>query len=128
MGPSLCESWEAAIGSSAPVNGSRRKSQSYGTTPAVVRRSAGRSSWIVKYSTGYATPGADPQTGPATRKAAPAGIGATMGALPVAGPSTPTPWSARYPINPWVRAPVSGDGDLTATGPPPPPQAEAAIA
>jgi hypothetical protein len=48
--------------------------------------------------------------------------------LPVAGSSTPTPWSATYPINPWVRAPVSGDGDLTAAVGPPPPQAEAAIA
>src|ERR1700686_5646671 len=115
------------MGWMVPVNGSTRKSQSYGTTPGVVRRSAGRSSWIVKYSTGYATPGADPQTGPATRKAAPAGIGATMVDLPVTGSSTPTPWSATYPINPWVRAPVSGDGEVTATVPPPPPQADAAI-
>jgi hypothetical protein len=46
---------------------------------------------MVKYSTGYATPGADPHTGPATRKAAPAGIGATIVDLPVAGSSTPTP-------------------------------------
>src|SRR5476651_2659423 len=100
MGPSLCESWAAAMGSIAPVNGSTRNSQSYGTTPDVVRCSAGRSSWIVKYSTGYATPGAGPQTGPATRKAPPAGSGARIVALPVAGSSTPTPWSATYAINP----------------------------
>ena len=42
------ESWEAASGSIAPVKGSARNNQSYGTTPVVVRRSAGRSSWIVK--------------------------------------------------------------------------------
>jgi hypothetical protein len=48
--------------------------------------------------------------------------------FPVAGSSTPTPWSATYPINPCVRAPVSGEGDFKATVPPPPPQAEAAIA
>src|ERR1700674_5612346 len=82
---------EAASGAIEPVNGSTRKSQSYGTTPLVVRCSAGRSSWTVKYRTGYCKPGAGPQTGPATLNAAPAGNAATTADFPVAGSSTPTP-------------------------------------
>src|ERR1700694_2796527 len=109
---------EAASGSIAPVNGSTRNSQSYGTTPALRSFSAGLSSWTVKYSTGYARPGAGPHTGPATRNGAPGGSGARMVDLPVAGSTTPTPWSAMSPIKPWVRPAVSGVGDFTAAGPP----------
>src|SRR5207248_4432857 len=54
--------------------------------------------------------GAEAHTGPATRNA-PGGSGATMVDLPVAGSSTPTPWSATYAIKPCVRPPVRGEGE-----------------
>src|SRR5260370_14870578 len=77
-----------------PGKGWARKSQSYGITPAgVVRRSAGLSSWIVKYRTGYSTPGAGAHTGPDARKVPPAGRGTTKVDLPEAGSSPPTPLS-----------------------------------
>src|SRR5438094_281047 len=83
-GHAIGGSGDADSGSMTPANGSTRKSQSYGITPADVRRSAGRSSWMVKYSTGYERPGAGPHTGPEARKAPPAGSGATKVDLPVA--------------------------------------------
>src|SRR5215472_769162 len=51
--------------------------------------------------TGWSTSGAGPQTGPATRNV-PACRGAAIADFPVAGSSTPMPWSAAKAINPSV--------------------------
>src|SRR6185312_8623871 len=68
-------------------------------------------------------PGAGAQTGPAVRKAAPAGSGATIVELPVVGSRTPTPLVEMKAIRPPVAPPVIGEGLVPDTGPPPPPQA-----
>src|SRR5690242_9752237 len=60
--------------------------------------------------TGWSTPGAGAQTGPATRKA-PGGRGATTFAWPVAGSSTPTPAALTYAIRPCARPPATGEGE-----------------
>src|SRR5690348_5173120 len=75
--------------------------------------------------TSVEVPGAGAQTGPATRKAAPAGSGATIVEAPVAGSSTPTPLVETKAIRPPVAPPVTGEGLVPDTGPPPPPQAAA---
>src|SRR6478752_4263342 len=100
---------DAPSGVVTPANGSTLNNQSYGTTPLVFRLSIGRSSWMVKYRTGYGKPGAGAQTGPETLNAAPAGSGATTVALPVSGSRTPTPLPATYAMRPWVSAPSSGE-------------------
>src|SRR6266446_1927055 len=60
--------------------------------------------------TGYATSGAGPHTGPATRNAPPCGSGATTADLPVPGSMTPTPWLDTYAMRPSLSAPAIGDG------------------
>src|SRR5689334_5707272 len=70
-------------------------------------------------------PGAGAHTGPAIRKAPPAGSGATIVELPVAGSRTPTPLVEMKAIRPPVAPPATGEGLVPDTGPPPPPQATA---
>src|SRR6266700_7080447 len=63
--------------------------------------------------TGYATPGAGPQTGPATLNAPAPGRGATGVDFPVVGSITPTFPPPTYAIKPCVSAPATGDGLAT---------------
>src|SRR5260370_13820854 len=93
----------------APLNGSARKSQSYGTTPVVVRRSAGRSSWIVKYRTGYESPGAGAQTGPEARKAPTAAKSRASTDFPLAVAINPNPRPPRKAKKPPSRTPRAGN-------------------
>ena len=69
--------------------------------------------------TGYDTPAADPQTGPAILNAPPAGSGATATDLPVSGSITPMLWLEAYAMRPPVSAPTTGEGVGVAAVDPP---------
>src|SRR5438093_642473 len=63
------------------------------------------------------SPGAGPQTGPATRNAPPAGSGATIVDFPLVGSSTPMPAAAANAINPWLMPGADADGEPAGGAP-----------